>query len=639
MRCLSNAEWIDCFEAELKRRFHDRSTAKHYGSDLRVFSAQHSGPLPDVTSQDIAAFVDHQRERDLAPATVKRRVAALKTFFDFVAETLAEPTRPNPVSLRRHVGRQPQLLPRDLSDAEVERFVGVVTDVRDRAMIFLMLYAGLRVGEVATLSAAAISEPTDPAAPIRLRVLGKGRKERVAYLCREGALPLARYLQVHPPGDRDAPLFRTRRGTAISVAGIQERIAHYAQQSGVDVTCHRLRHTYGRWMAEHEMPVLTLARLLGHTSIQTTQRYIDGADPEVRRSYETAMAQRGRSPEATATVRDLAPPMTDRSATVVVRPEPLFVAGTDWLPEAPDWLREGVRDWLRRQAMTWKPSQRRHHAQTRLRELRLFWRWQLARRAFAGWQDLTSADVAAFMDAQLVRGLRAKTVKTILDRVYAVLRFLHAQGCLSALPERPSLRLPDPLPQHLSPREVLALEAAIERREHRGAAQDHLELALYYLLGHGGLRISEALDLQVHDLDLANRRVRVRDGKGRRDRVVYLTSRASGAVRAYLETVPHAAGDLVLSWHRQPLTYEQAWERLRRLGEAAGVVGLSPHRLRHTYATHLLNHGMSIEALRRLMGHEHLNTTLIYARLADTTVERQYRAVMERVTAPTVNSM
>ena len=66
-----------------------------------------------------------------------------------------------------------------------------------------------------------------------------------------------------------------------------------------------------------------------------------------------------------------------------------------------------------------------------------------------------------------------------------------------------------------------------------------------------------------------------------------------------------------------------------------GIQNLSPHRLRHTYATVLLNNGMGIEGLRRLMGHENLNTTLIYARLADATLERQYRAAMEEAVART----
>ncbi len=634
MSDLSNTEWIERFEAELKRRFHDRSTAKHYVSDLRLFVEHHPGPLAAVSSEDLAAFVDQQHEQGLKPATVKRRVAALKTFFDFLAEVLGEPRRPNPVSVRRHAGRQPQLLPRDLSDTEVERLLAVVDEVRDRAMIDLMLYAGLRVGEVTTLRPTDISEPTDPAAPIRLRVMGKGRKERVAYLCREGYEPLARYLQetaaaqVQARLDRQAPIFRNHLGKPITIAGIQERVAHYAQRSGVAVTCHRLRHTYGRWLAEREMPVLSLARLLGHVSLQTTQRYIDGADPQVRRSYESAMAQRANVPEEPTAGQE--PVRLDQASTLatVVREATPSVDGANWLPEAPDWLRQGVLDWLRHQWASWKPSQRRHHAQVRLRELRQFWQWQLARRALSGWQELTSADIAAFMDVGLERGLQAKTVKTTLDRLYEVLRYLEGQGRLAAIPDRPGLRLPDPLPRDLLPQEVLALEAEVERRQNRAEASARLDLALYYLLGHGGLRISEALDLQVQDLDLAGRRVRVREGKGRRDRVVYLTAKATAVLGEYLQTVPHAPGDLVLSWQGQPLRYEQAWERIYCLGRTAGISGLSPHRLRHTYATYLLNHGVSIDALRRLMGHENLNTTLIYARLADTTLERQYRAAM-----------
>jgi len=634
----TNAEWIERFAADLKRRFHDRSTAKHYLSDLRLFVADQPEPLAAVTTARVDAFVDHQRAQGLAPATVKRRAAALKTFFDFLAEALGERQRPNPVSMRRHAGRQPRLLPRDLSDGEVAQVLAVVDAPRDRAMIALMLYAGLRVGEVAALSAAAISPPTDPTAPIRLRVLGKGRKERMVYLTREGYQPLARYLATQPPPEPDTPLFRTRLGRGISVAGIEERLARYAERSGVAVTAHRLRHTYGRWMAESEMPVLTLARLLGHSSVQTTQRYIDGANPEVRRHYEAAMAARSGQAEPDQPA-PIAPPSDPSRVATVVRPAPAPYDGEAGLPAGPDWLRAGCRAWIANQWYQWKPSQRQHHALARLRQLRSFWRWQLGRRAMGGFGALTTADVAAFMAAELARGLAAKTVKGALDTVYQQLRFLVASESLRAVPERPSLRVPDPLPRHLEPHEVVALAEEVARREAGPSAEDRLDLALYYLLGHGGLRISEALDLRFADLDLAGRRVRIRDGKGRRDRVVYVTAPAAEGLRRYRDTVPHVGEDLVLSRQGRPLRYEEAWGRIRRLGEAAGIPRLSPYRLRHTYATHLLNNGLSLEALRRLMGHENMNTTLIYARLADTTLEHQYRTAMGRLMDNPVNSV
>ncbi|MFQ5343347.1 MAG: tyrosine-type recombinase/integrase [Anaerolineae bacterium] len=641
MKTRTNAEWIQQFEAYLKRRFPGRSTAKHYVSDLRLFVEHYSAPLMEVTIRDVDRFVDQQHSQGLAPATVKRRAAALKTFFDFLAEESGKPERSNPVTMRRHAGRQPRRLPRDLSNTEVEQLLKAVKKQRDLAMICLMLYAGLRVGEVQGLRQGDITIPEDPAAPVRLRVMGKGRKERVVYLCREGYRPLAAYLKREPVGDPQQPVFRNRFGKPITVGGIQERMRKYALESGVAVTCHRLRHTYARWMAENEMPVLALSRLLGHSSVQTTQPYIDGADVQVRRSYEAAMERASAPPVQPAVEVETSPPVVAATGPASVKREiPAPFDGADWMPDWPAWLREGCLDWVRHQWPRWKASRRQHHAGTRLRELRFFWRWQLERRAFESWDDLTTADVAAFIDAQLGRGLKAKTVKGHLDTLYGVLRYLVERGRLAEVPRRPALALPDPLPQHLNPEEVVALEAHVTGREREAQDADWLNIALYVLLAYAGLRVSEALDLQVKDLDLAARRIRVREGKGQRDRVVFLTQQAAQRIGCYLETVPHTADDLVLSRNGRPLSYYMAWYRIRRLGEAAGVKGVSPHRLRHTYATLLLNNGMSLVGLQRLMGHENLNTTMIYGRLADRTIEQQYRAAMDRVTNNAqVNSM
>ena len=239
----------------------------------------------------------------------------------------------------------------------------------------------------------------------------------------------------------------------------------------------------------------------------------------------------------------------------------------------------------------------------------------------------------------MARGLKVATVTSYLSCIYQLLRYLQDRGQMAQLPERPAIARPDPLPRHLTPQEVVALETYIQQQQGEADAAGWLVIALYYLLAHAGLRISEALDLQVQDLDLTARRVRVREGKGQRDRVVFLTATAAAALRRYLATAPHAAEDLALSWRQQPLSYVQACRRLQCLGQATGVKKLSAHRLRHTYATLLLNNGMTIESLRQLMGHENLNTTLVYARLADSTVEKQYETAMERVTNNQVNSV
>jgi site-specific recombinase XerD len=438
------------------------------------------------------------------------------------------------------------------------------------------------------------------------------------------------YLEEQPLIEAGSRVFRNQRGKPITVAGVQHRISEYGQQSSVPVTCHRLRHTFARWMAESEMPVLALSRLLGHASIQTTQVYIDSADPQVRRSYEAAMGQSPRLTESTP-VHESLPTIDVRGTATVVREVPDTLDAEDWMPEWPTWLREGCLGWVLRQWYQWKPTQRRSTAQARLRELRIFWRWQFAHRSYRDWSDLSRADIDAFVDAQLARGLSPKTIKRQLATLYQVLQYLVEQGQLAEVPSRPRLTLPEPLPRHLKPAEVLALEQHVERQETTMQDTNWLDIALYYLLTHSGLRTCEALDLQIKDLDLSARRIRIRQGKGQKDRIVYTTQRAARALHHYLQTVPHTADDLVLSHKGRPLSGSALRARLARFCQAAGVENVSPRRLRHTYATLLLNNGVSLDGLRRLMGHDNLETTLIYARIADTTLEQQYRSAIERI--------
>lgn len=119
-------ESIAQFAQYLIRRFPGRRTAIDYVSDVRQFAAVCSKPWRMVTLQDIDAFVDQQRAAGLSPATVQRRVAALKTFFDFRAEDSGDLRWPNPVRFKRHAGKQPHRLPRDLTDEQLERLAAVV---------------------------------------------------------------------------------------------------------------------------------------------------------------------------------------------------------------------------------------------------------------------------------------------------------------------------------------------------------------------------------------------------------------------------------------------------------------------------------------------------------------------------------
>src|SRR5712692_1349078 len=118
---MSDDERVQAFEAYLRRRFPERRTVVDYTSDVRLFARQCAVAWRAVSLHDVDAFVDQQRQAGLSPATVKRRVAALKTFFDFLAEDSGDLAWPNPVRFKRHAGKQPRRLPRDLSDDTVEQ--------------------------------------------------------------------------------------------------------------------------------------------------------------------------------------------------------------------------------------------------------------------------------------------------------------------------------------------------------------------------------------------------------------------------------------------------------------------------------------------------------------------------------------
>ena len=145
---MSPDEDIANFERYLRRRFPQRRTPVDYVSDVRQLARACDKPWRDVTMYDIDRFVDQQRQAGRSPATVKRRVAALKTFFDFLAEERNELDWPNPVRFKRHAGKQPRPLPRDLNNADLERLWAMVDSAQDRAWFVLTLAPRWRAAQV-----------------------------------------------------------------------------------------------------------------------------------------------------------------------------------------------------------------------------------------------------------------------------------------------------------------------------------------------------------------------------------------------------------------------------------------------------------------------------------------------------------
>ena len=213
-------EAIRRFERYLQRRFGQSSTAKHYLSDLKIFIETLGKHAPEaITATDVDSFVEQQMATGLSAATINRRLASLHTFFEYLASECPERAWPNPVVWRRHRLKMGVHLPRDVADPTVTQLFIVIEDKRDQAMFGLMVGAGLRVGEVATLSLDSLSASVFEGELARLRVCGKGDKERFVWLTPSLLACVQRWLEVRPPSASDR-LFLNQRGQPITVAGV-----------------------------------------------------------------------------------------------------------------------------------------------------------------------------------------------------------------------------------------------------------------------------------------------------------------------------------------------------------------------------------------------------------------------------------
>jgi site-specific recombinase XerD len=291
----SNAALVEAFRGWLKRKFPHTSTPIHYASDAKLFFAWLNQPALATRVADIDAYIQHCQANGHHAATINRRLATLRVFFDWLSFELDEhrPPVPSPVVPRRHFVRVGERLPRDVRDADVATLFSTIASARDRAMFVLMLRCGLRVGEIRALSLQDIHVSSQARHSLpRLRVHGKGDKERTAYLSSQAQAALHAWLVVRPHVQSDA-VFINRRGQRLSVNGIQYILGRVCERAGLHITCHQFRHTFGRHMAEARVPVTSIQRLMGHHWLQSTEVYLHLSDPYVQADYDTAMQSIG----------------------------------------------------------------------------------------------------------------------------------------------------------------------------------------------------------------------------------------------------------------------------------------------------------------------------------------------------------
>ncbi|HNQ80126.1 MAG: site-specific tyrosine recombinase XerD [Acidobacteriota bacterium] len=244
------------------------------------------------------------------------------------------------------------------------------------------------------------------------------------------------------------------------------------------------------------------------------------------------------------------------------------------------------------------------------------------------WDRARESDLAAFIRHESRAGLSARSLARRISVLKAFYRFLLLDGRLD---KNPAIHLTSPktwlaLPKALSEAEVKSLLGKPDPRDPRGL-RDRAMLEVMYA---SGLRVSELVGLRTADVRLKDEFILCR-GKGAKERIVPLGKTAAAAVVRYVEKARPAlaskkgADELFLTRRGEPFTRQGFWKMLKGHAREAGLQPkVHPHVLRHSFATHLLEHGADLRSVQMMLGHSQITTTQIYTHVSRERLRRIY---------------
>jgi len=246
--------------------------------------------------------------------------------------------------------------------------------------------------------------------------------------------------------------------------------------------------------------------------------------------------------------------------------------------------------------------------------------------AFFKLTQATTSDVRRFV--MELMGPRKYTATSVRRKIAALRSYFALQKREGRRGDNPAQDVPPPkaakrLPHVMSEPEVAKLLRT--RIAGKSEFQRLRDVAMMELLYASGIRRAELVGLNISDVDLDRRIMRV-IGKGNKQRTVFINQAAADAIRTYLGVRPRTPDEaLFLSKRKTRLSHRQAWVVFREFAELSGIAKhVTPHVMRHSFATHLLENGADLMTIKELLGHESLSTTQIYTNVSLEHMRRSY---------------
>jgi len=236
-------------------------------------------------------------------------------------------------------------------------------------------------------------------------------------------------------------------------------------------------------------------------------------------------------------------------------------------------------------------------------------------------------EIDQFVDQQHQHGRAWATINRRLNALKHFFDFCLDQQWVVGNPVKPShfVRRGRPLPKALSREQVQRLFAQIAHP---------MDRALFLVMLRCGLRVSEVAQLKLEQIDWEQQALRVVQGKGRKDRRVYMSPDAVTSVQQCLEQHPGTRAQGYVFWNRkraqQLLSVKAIQKKMERYAKAAGITA-SCHSLRHTFASNLLEHGAEVVAIRDFLGHSQISSSERYAKLSSQKIKQEYLRTMQKI--------